>query len=136
MSYVPYMRHPKTTQEKKAYYSLDSEYKSLCRPNRNARHLPDAYDDYFVRRDSSWKGRRKTKYHTEKVTKNIVVFREIKKYHAPDGYYELLDELSSRGFYYKTERINGHNIVFYTGTRVKITKNAEYTSPKGLKRLV
>ena len=53
-----YMRYPRTTSEKRAYYKCPD----LVRPNRHANRLPDAYDDKLIRHSHSWKKIRRTQY--------------------------------------------------------------------------
>lgn len=50
------MRHPRTTQERRA--SQDG----YARPSRNIRNLPSAYDDLQPGRSRSWKNTRRTQY--------------------------------------------------------------------------
>lgn len=61
MSYTPWLRYPKTTQEKKA------NQENWHRGKRSVKRLPDAYDDYFVKIEKCWKYHRKTQYHIKPI---------------------------------------------------------------------
>jgi len=56
--YKAWMRHPKTTQEKRAN-CYDREF---VRGKRLPKQLPDAWDDKFVNHPRCWKNQRKTQY--------------------------------------------------------------------------
>lgn len=65
------LRRPKTTQERRLFSQLsdwEEEYGTVyTRPNRNARRLPNAWDDIPIRaNDKSWKAKRKTQQHENK----------------------------------------------------------------------
>jgi hypothetical protein len=66
MKYQPWLRHPKTTAEKKANqvdrYGEHHEKTSCCRGKRLPHNLPDAYDHYFVHKQKCWKKKRKKQY--------------------------------------------------------------------------
>ena len=66
VTYTPWLRYPRTTQEKRANQPEEcpSRERKLWRPRRNLKRLPDAYDDFFVERSGKkcWKWRRRTQY--------------------------------------------------------------------------
>ena len=51
-----WLRHPKTTQERRASMG------SWSRAKRNRANLPEVYDDIFREDDRNWKEYRKTQY--------------------------------------------------------------------------
>lgn len=51
-----YMRHPRTTQERRA--SQDG----WARPNRNMKNLPNTWDDIWIKHQRCWKEYRETQY--------------------------------------------------------------------------
>lgn len=62
-----YHKQPRTIQERRAYFHDEiSEYDVRVRLTRNARNLPDPWDDRTRAdiRDRSWKKHRKTQYKT------------------------------------------------------------------------
>lgn len=58
-----YLRHPKTTQERRCN---QDKFDLLVRAKRRAKNLPSAYDDIWVVCSNCWKNKRKTKYHLDK----------------------------------------------------------------------
>jgi len=58
MTYRPWIRHPRTTAERRA------NQEGWERPRRRPHLLPNTYDDLWVRSDKSWKKKRKKQYHT------------------------------------------------------------------------
>jgi hypothetical protein len=66
-----YFRHPRTTQEKKAYYDA-IEQGVKVRSKRKPHQLLDVYDDIYV---SSWKARSKAKKQWERTGNYVMVFR-------------------------------------------------------------
>lgn len=61
MDYDPFMRYPKTTQEKRA------NQEGWHRAKRSPNVLPDAWWDMFVRKDKCWKSTRKTQYYPKRI---------------------------------------------------------------------
>ena len=63
-----WLRHPRTTQERRRWFAdleRQRDHPELkLRPRRGARHLPNAWDDLSVGlvEDRSWKRRHKTQY--------------------------------------------------------------------------
>lgn len=58
MTYRPWMRHPRTTAERRANQD------EWARPKRRPHLLPNTYDDIWVRSSKSWKEKRKKQYYT------------------------------------------------------------------------
>lgn len=59
-------RHPKTTQEKR--FNQERGSNGWGRAARNMVNLPDAYDDYYIRRPKCWKNKRKKQYNIVNIT--------------------------------------------------------------------
>jgi len=83
-----YMRHPRTTQERRANGRRDRLNIEGCviklRPSRNMTNLTDTYDDPW-RRDwnhRSWKRHRKTQWKTESVMANDASVMEVSDAHT------------------------------------------------------
>ena len=58
MTYRPWLRHPRTTAERRA------NQEGWERPRRRPHLLPNTYDDIFVHYDKCWKKKRKKQYYT------------------------------------------------------------------------
>ena len=59
MSYIPYLRHPKTTNEKRQNATV--EHKSMIRAKRRPNNLADEWDDEMIEADKeSEKARRRS----------------------------------------------------------------------------
>lgn len=61
-----WLRHPKTTNEKRQCYDDDTAEFVKIRAKRKARRLPDVYDDQFVVESKTWKrAKRKRQWQSE-----------------------------------------------------------------------
>lgn len=64
--YKRYYRHPRTTQERRTNGSRkDRDLAVWRRAKRSASNIPDAWDDFAIFYQKSWKKHRKTQYRSE-----------------------------------------------------------------------
>lgn len=72
MSYLPYLRHPKTTNEKRQNATV--EHKDMVRAKRRPMNLADEWDDAFVKEDKeSEKARRRSLRKFRRSIKHLMV---------------------------------------------------------------
>jgi len=90
-----WLRFPRTTQEKRAYYGSE-EY---VRPKRRPRRLADAWDDIPVSHTKSWKKARKTQYrhNSQSFEWHEITFDDSLSIRS---IWHLVEHLQARGFYY------------------------------------
>ena len=119
--------HPKTHNEAKK--SFDEDAKPLIRPARRRCHLANAWNDKLCRNETSWKDRRKTKYHVRDVEDMKIEFTLIGSSYS-SKYYEVRSKLESMGFFIKVRFVGEYPykkiILTYRGTKIRIPKNAKY----------
>lgn len=71
-----YVRHPRTTQERRWTHAWDDEQDEhiLCRvrvrSSRSDRHLPDEWDDICSHNDKSWKTQSKRRHQWKEIKMN------------------------------------------------------------------
>lgn len=92
-----WIRFPRTTAEKRAYYNYNGGAKNnpLVRAKRNPKNLPDAWDDYFIHEDSSWKSKRKTKYNDPNFKRYFIVIE--KEWQI---WRNIIEHLEKMGYWY------------------------------------
>jgi hypothetical protein len=66
------LRHPRTTQERRA----TGKRNKWGRAKRNFVNLPNAWDDFWVKRQRSWKKKRKTQYNPEGRGQKYTIYIE------------------------------------------------------------
>ena len=120
---------PKTHNEAKQ--SFDEESKGLVRPARNVHHLANAWDDKNRRDETSWKDKRKSKYHVIDVEDLKIEFTVITATWE-SSYYEIQKKLEAMGFFVILKFHGKHPFkkvtLTYRGTKIRIPKNAEYVT--------
>lgn len=118
-----YYRHPRTTSEKRSSY----ENKDLIRPARNAKNLPNSWDDIIVDRYKNsfcWKNIRKTKYTDGHSLYKIRVKIKDSKFVIEN----IIDHLTRMNFVYRLRicyKKNYYEIQYY-GKHIGDFDGAEY----------
>lgn len=108
MTYKPWMRHPRTTAERRA------NQEGWERPRRRPHLLPNTYDDLWVRSNKSWKNKRKTQYHTGgRGEHHTVIVPEVRGWNWP-RHLGVRDKEDRLKYYFED-----HNIPYYIETRRK-----------------
>lgn len=95
-----YHRSPRTTQERRA--NQEHRFSGLVRGKR--RNLPNAYDDIFIRRPKSWKGKRRHQRRESPVSRHEQQFtwRDRESFLA---WCQLRDNLERLGIDYTDKRM-------------------------------
>ena len=100
-----WMRHPKTTQEKKAN-ERDADF---VRAKRAYKNLVDTWDDIWTHNRDSWKSRKKKKkqYRIGPRKKIVTSAGDFNQYR------NLITRLENAGDYYKVKYSRGQYTVTY-----------------------
>lgn len=97
--YRPFLRHPRTTQERR--FNCDEDHKKLTRGRR--RNLPSAWDDLWIRDKKSWKEKRKQQHHE---SKDGWCWREFRWKYGDEScqtFRDLLEVLEAGGYWHKSK---------------------------------
>lgn len=95
--YHGWLRYPRTQQERR---EAEDKHNPYVRAKRRAVNLPTAYEDIFVRKQKSWKSRRKTRYHV-KTKPYAWRSHEFNGFRWGDrSYRKLMLQLEKRGFFH------------------------------------
>lgn len=121
-----YYRGVKTTNERRAWYNEDC--KGLVRGRRNPRNLPNAYDDYPISYERSWKRKRKTQYRCGPKRKKFEAYFQFSQdYYA---YRNFTDYLDKHDIYYRESRVDGgwyKELIWVRGHRDYDWKTRKYS---------
>lgn len=97
--HTPYLRHPKTTQERRS--NCDPDHKRYTRGRR--RNLPTTYDDIWIKDRKSWKGKRRHQHHDDKSGWEWREFRWDWGDESYQTYRRLFDLIEAGGYWYKSK---------------------------------